>query len=411
LRYLQALAAAALAAFYALALILDRAAGILYGLMILLGLSAIVCRQRVDGISFSELLRRYWPLALAMAAPLIAVMANEISRGHFTDRSIDAPSRLALFPLALWAVWLVPLPRLRQLHWAFIAGVLLSTIKVYKLSHGGEIRYLTDFIPITIFIEMAMLLGVYGLFSLAWDTRRDKALIALKLLAAAAILYGSYLSKSRGAWITIPLFAAIAFVSARSIRTSVKLMTAVALTIALALAANHSVVLKERYRLAQEDIREYAQGTNVDTSIGTRFQLWRGSLVIFREHPIFGVGVDRYRNALQELAERRIITPMASTFAHSHNEVLFTMARLGAVGLAALLALYLVPASYFMRDLRHEDRQVRGAAGMGLSLCLGILVLGLTDVVFLWWEVFPFYALGIANFITLIAKRKLEIKV
>jgi O-antigen ligase len=169
-------------------------------------------------------------------------------------------------------------------------------------------------------------------------------------------------------------------------------------------------VIQERIRLAQEDVQQYVQGTNADTSIGIRFQLWRGSLVIFREHPIFGVGVDKYRSALRDLAERRIISPQASTFVHSHNEALFTMARLGTVGLLALLALYLVPASYFARDLRHHDRQVRAAAGMGMSLCLGILVLGLTDVVFLWWEVFPFYALGIASFIALIAKRKLEIK-
>jgi O-antigen ligase len=43
---------------------------------------------------------------------------------------------------------------------------------------------------------------------------------------------------------------------------------------------------------------------------------------------------------------------------------------------------------------------------MGLSLCLGLMVLGFTDVVFLWWEVFPFYSLGIASFIAFAAKRK-----
>jgi O-antigen ligase len=404
------LAAAALAAFYVLALIVDRAAGVIYGLLILFGFAAIACRRKVAGFSFVQLMRRYWPLLLAMAAPLIAVLANELSRGQLSTRNIDAPSRLALFAFALWAVWLVPLPRLRQLQWTFIAGALLSTIKIYQLSHGGELRYLTDFIPITIFIEMGMLLGAYGLFSIAWNTPRDKLAIVLKLLAGVAILYGSYLSQSRGAWVTIPVFAAIGFIAARSIRPKTKLAIAATLIVALALGANHDSRIRERIELARNDIQQYMQRTDVDTSIGIRFQLWRGSLVIFSEHPLFGVGIDRYRSALHDLAQRKIISPLASTYAHSHNEILFTMARLGLVGLFALLALYLVPASYFVRELRDDDGQVRAAASMGLSLCLGIMVLGLTDVVLLWWEVFPFYSLGVASFIVFIAKRKVEAK-
>jgi O-antigen ligase len=376
------LAAAALAAFYVLALIVDRAAGVIYGLLILFGFAAIACRRKVAGFSFVQLMRRYWPLLLAMAAPLIAVLANELSRGQLSTRNIDAPSRLALFAFALWAVWLVPLPRLRQLQWTFI----------------------------TIFIEMGMLLGAYGLFSIAWNTPRDKLAIVLKLLAGVAILYGSYLSQSRGAWVTIPVFAAIGFIAARSIRPKTKLAIAATLIVALALGANHDSRIRERIELARNDIQQYMQRTDVDTSIGIRFQLWRGSLVIFSEHPLFGVGIDRYRSALHDLAQRKIISPLASTYAHSHNEILFTMARLGLVGLFALLALYLVPASYFVRELRDDDGQVRAAASMGLSLCLGIMVLGLTDVVLLWWEVFPFYSLGVASFIVFIAKRKVEAK-
>jgi hypothetical protein len=33
--------------------------------------------------------------------------------------------------------------------------------------------------------------------------------------------------------------------------------------------------------------------------------------------------------------------------------------------------------------------------------------LGLTDVVFLWWEIFPFYSISIALFLAYITRRKL----
>ncbi|WER45155.1 O-antigen ligase family protein [Cupriavidus sp. WKF15] len=395
-----------LAAFYVLALIVDRAAGVLYGLLIVLGLAVLICSWKSQSQLFASQIRRYWPLALAMAAPMFAVLANEISRLQFSGRSIDAPSRLALFALVLWTVSIIPVRYLRHLQWAFVAGTILSTIKAQVLTHGGQVRYSTDFIPITIFIELAMLLGTYSLFSLGWSEKRDKTQILLKVLAAIAILYGSYLSQSRGAWITIPVFAGIALFSSGILRGKRKLAIAALIAIALVAALSQAKLVKDRVAETRADIELYVTRTNVDTPIGFRFQLWHGSLAIFLEHPIFGVGVDKYREALEDLPNRKVITPAAAEFAHSHNEFLFNAARLGLFGIAALLALYLVPAYYFARDLRHHDKEVRAAACMGACLCAGIFVLGLTDVVFLWWEVFPFYAVGVATFITFIDKKK-----
>lgn len=407
LRPIQWLATTALACFYAIALIVDRAAGVLYGLLIVVGLFALIFGGKIYWPQFGSLMRRYWPLALAMAALMLAVLANQISRGQFSGRSIDAPSRLALFLLAFWAISLVSLRQLRYLQWAFVAGAILSAVKIHLLSHGGEVRYLTDFIPITIFIEMAMLVGVFCLFSISWQGSENKLLIAIKLLAAVAVLYGSYISGSRGAWITIPVFLGIGLISAKNISRRSKLTIAVSVVLVLAGAMSQARLAKERIEIAKQDLQQYSEG-NSDTSIGNRFELWKGSVVIFKEHPVVGVGVDKYGDALRDLADRKIITQVASWFVHSHNEFLFNAARLGILGVFALLALYLVPAYYFARDLRHDDRQIRRVAAMGLSLCAGIFVLGLTDVVFLWWEVFPFYAISIATFLALMDKRKIE---
>lgn len=403
---LAQLATIAVAAFYALALIVDRAAGVLYSVLIAIGVAVLLCRWRSQSKVLAAQIRRYWPLALAMAAPLFAVLANEIFRLQFSSRSIDAPSRLAFFVLVLWSLSIIPVRYLRHLQWAFVAGAILATIKIHVLSNGGKVRYLTDFIPITIFIEMAMLLGTYGLLSIAWNTKRDKVTILLKILAAIAILYGTYISQSRGAWITIPAFAGIALFSSGIRWKGRKLIVAAFVGLSLIAAMSQATLIKDRIIDARNDIQHYIAYGDVDTSIGTRFQLWKGSVVIFREHPFFGVGVDKYREALGDLAQRKIISPMAATFAHSHNEFLFNAARLGLFGIAALLALYLVPAYYFARELRHRDKEVRAAACMGACLCAGIFILGLTDVVFLWWEVFPFYAIGVATFLTFIDKKK-----
>jgi O-antigen ligase len=402
--------AAALISFYVLALILDRAAGVIYGVLALCGLLMIAYGRTESGTTFWQATRLYWPLNLAMAAPLIAVLAHQISTGHFASRSGDSPSRLALYPLIFWAVSLVPLKYLRQVQWAFVVGAFLSAIKMYVLTDEGKDRYGTDFIPIIIFAEMGLLLGIFAAFSIAWNQRYAILAMLLKLAAAGAVMYAAYISRSRGPWLTILVFGLIVFAAAKSLRRIDKLlisfMAGAVLAAAVASYFQPGSIVRERITVAQSNIQEYVDGKNVDTSLGIRFQLWRGSWILFKENPVFGVGVENYQSALQDLARRQIISPTAATFPHSHNDILFMMAKLGLFGLAAILMVYFVPLYYFARDFRNSDKEIRSVAAMGIAQSLGIMTLGLTDVVFLWWEIFPFYSISVALFLAYIVRRK-----
>ncbi len=253
---------------------------------------------------------------------------------------------------------------------------------------------------------MALLLGVFSTLSIAWNKSDNKAVIFFKIAALCAGLYAAYLSQSRGVWLTIPVFAVIAGLAAKNIRSSYKLSAITFFVILLGAVSYFGNIVKERVLVAESDISQYSVGANVDTSLGIRLQLWRGSWVLFKEHPIFGVGVENFPKALEDLSKRNIITPLSATFPHSHNEILFMMSRLGLFGLLAILALYFVPAYYFSRELRDNDSEIRYTAAMGLALCLGFIILGLVDVVFLWWEIYPYYVVSIAFFLTYIIKRK-----
>ena len=83
------------------------------------------------------------------------------------------------------------------------------------------------------------------------------------------------------------------------------------------------------------------------------------------------------------------------------------MAKLGLFGLIAILAIHIVPLYYIVADLRNRDVEIRSVAAMGMALSQGIMTLVLTDVVFLWWEIFPFYSISIALFLAYITRRKL----
>jgi len=394
--------------FYAFALVLDRSAGTVYLALALLGLAGLVQRSKPEGKTFYALIKEYWPLMLAMTGPLIAVAANQLVTGHFVYKSFDAQFRLALFALVFWAILFVPIKHMKQARWGMILGVLLSTVKMYLLTDGGATRYGSDFIPIIIFAELVLLLGIFSIFSSGWDQQKPYCnwRTGVKTLTLCAAMYVAYLSQARGVWVTIPVFAIIACIFIRNISTSHKIGVAVLFALALAGASQFAHILKERVGVAETDIKQYVSGSAVDTSLGVRFQLWHGSWILFKEHPLIGVGIEAYPDALKGLAERKIISPFSATLPHSHNEILFMMARLGTFGLLAILAVYFVPLFYFVREIRHPDMEIRCAAAMGVALSLGFFTLGLVDVLFLWWESYPYYAISTAFFLCYIIKRK-----
>lgn len=392
--------------FYAFALVIDRSAGVVYSLLLLLAFVGIVLRAKPEQKSFFDLLKEYWPLMFAMATPLIAVVAHQLSTGHFAGRSYDAQSRLALFALIFWVMLFIPLQYMKKVQWGFIVGILLSAMKIYVLTEGGKTRYGTDFIPIIIFAELVLLMSVFAVFSIAWDRKYNRVLAALKVVVLLVGFYVAYLSQSRGVWATIPVFAVIAGVAVRNIPSVYKIGVAVLFAFCIGGVFQYGSILKERVTVAETDIKQYTTGTQLDTSLGIRFQLWRGSWILFKEHPVFGVGIENYPAALKDLAERKIISPFSASLPHSHNEILFMMSRLGIFGLLSILAVYFVPFYYFARDIRHQDSEVRCTAAMGLALSLGFFTLGLVDVVFLWWECYPYYAISAAFFLTYIIKRK-----
>jgi O-antigen ligase len=137
---------------------------------------------------------------------------------------------------------------------------------------------------------------------------------------------------------------------------------------------------------------------NLDTSIGIRLQLWKAALYLFRENPIFGVGLDGYASMMSTLTQSGFITSTAADFGRGevHNEILANMAKLGIVGLLSILAVYFVPLIIFLRTLKSNSDTKRTAAMMGGCLVLGFLVFGLSVETFDMKMNAAFYSLTLA---------------
>jgi Lipid A core - O-antigen ligase and related enzymes len=106
------------------------------------------------------------------------------------------------------------------------------------------------------------------------------------------------------------------------------------------------------YQLTQDDERSVTSG---------RSPLVGSTLAVFAEQPVVGVGVAGQPAASRELASRR----RAERRYASHTTPLTVAAELGAVGLAAYLAL-LVGAAWMLARVRRRDPVL----GLGLAAVL-----------------------------------------
>lgn len=411
MRYLQWAVTAITTLFPMVVFIVPKGANGSFYLLLLLALAGLACRCKPMGKRFGEVLREYWPVHLAMAGLVCAILINQWSTGYFYLKAYDMPFRLACFALIFWILLVVPDRHLKNVQWGLLAGTLICVAVLYLGTKAGIDRPLRLFnVPIVPFGNIAMLMGVLTLFSIGWNHSNEKIFIGLKLLAGAFALYGSHMSQTRGSWIALPVFIAIAWAFLIDVKFRHKLTLVVLSAILLLGSYVLSSTIQTRVNDGISDVSQYFNNKNPNTPVGIRLQLWRGSWLAFTENPAFGVGRERYGNVALLLADRGEITLDAAAHPHSHNELLFHMMTLGIFGMLAILSLYFVPAFFFLREIRHSDRELRTVAGMGLALTLGFFVFGLTDVMFYWPVSYTFYVIVLAVLFAHLVKRKAFLK-
>jgi O-antigen ligase len=397
-------------AIFSCSLIVDKVVNASFYALILLSIATLLFQRNSD-VQFWAICKQYWPVILAMFGIFSATLFRQLSEGVFTVRLYDLPARLALFILVFWIVLQLPIAMLRKLKWGFMLGVILYAISIYIESNGGRLRINTlNSFSIIFSSELALLMGVFALLSIGWEKSSGKWVFVLQLLAGLCGLYSVYLSQARGAWLSIPLFTLlIIFTLMQAQRVRTKIIACSVILLVLFGALSTTPIVQERIERGKQDWIEFSENKNLDNSLGIRLQLWNASWILFKEHPLFGVGKEHFNEALHTLSQRKILTPEAASQYHSHHELLYSMATLGLAGLIGTLLTYLVPTYFFAKQLPHPDSQIRSAAAMGLSLCLGYIIFGLVDVMISWYMCAIFYTISIAVFLAFIFKRNREL--
>tara|TARA_R110000796_G_scaffold36332_1_gene92632 strand:+ start:76 stop:624 length:549 start_codon:yes stop_codon:yes gene_type:complete len=134
-----------------------------------------------------------------------------------------------------------------------------------------------------------------------------------------------------------------------------------------------------RVNEAFNDVELYVSGESSATSVGARFEMWRGAYHLILEKPLIGWGENGYQQGMQTLADKEVVDEVVTNFGHPHNEFIDAFAKRGVIGLAALLALYLVPMRLFALQIAAKNLELRSVAVAGVLLSVTYIDFSLTQ--------------------------------
>jgi O-antigen ligase len=352
--------------------------------------------------------RTAWPVMVTALAMLgFMVISVLIHRSGW--RPLDRGAHILLF-LVIGAVFCQPL-RMRLVWGGFaVTAVVLGTIcavqhhvygleRAYGLNGGASAS-----------IQLATVLFGLGLLSLVQllgaHIGRGERLLHGGALALA--MYGGLLTESRGPLLAFaPIFVIVLVLHGRRTgrwRGALLLGAGTGIGLALAMATLHGQMIS-RFEAVQQEVASFDPAGDGEGAVRERLEMWRTAVRAAADHPLLGIGPNRFRAYVRnEIAAGRS-NPAIALFNQPHNEYLNAAASGGVPGLLLLLLVLVWPLRYFLSHARDAAEAVALPASAGVAT-IGLFALcALTDSVF--YRVMPlsFYFFMVAGLAMLIARQ------
>jgi O-antigen ligase len=167
--------------------------------------------------------------------------------------------------------------------------------------------------------------------------------------------------------------------------------------------------ISSRVNIAYSDITSYTDKAidtkkRTDTSVGTRFELWKSASYSFLDKPILGQGFgDNLNQAKMTQVKKGLVAPVVLGYTRAHNQFFEDLQKKGILGLIILVALFLVPLSVFRKCYRDQslDTESRYFALMGQCHVIAMMGYCLTQHYLNHHSGIVFYVTGTAIFASL----------
>lgn len=392
---------------------------VLFYIISFLGFCLIFLRKKLNEISFSNFIRKNWLVCLAMSSFVFVVFLNQIFVSGYGLGQLRDSISFFLFSFVLYGLIYLSSKELSYIKYGLIIGSIIVFLVLFLKTDYGSLRviYVTRTFALIPYTGVALLMGVMSFLSVWLCDSRNKALIFFALLALAFGVGSAFIGQARGVWLAIPFFAFILFyfvsnnvIQNKRVGKGSYIVFSI-ISVLLIVAFVFSPTAQKRINEAKYDIQQYVDGTNRDTSLGIRFQLYQSAILMAKENPLFGIKYKKYLDEQKKLAEKGIISDVTSKFWHAHNEMLQYLLSYGILGLLSLISIYLAPFLYCLKNSFSIDLKTKAASLMGCVWGMGFFIYGLSEVLLIRRGLINFYVFSFAVLMAFIIKRKQEIEV
>ena len=284
---------------------------------------------------------------------------------------------------------------------AIVSGPLYLTFAFISVSINPETPASWHYHWIT-FGDAAMLNVVF--LSAVFVTSNARTIMkTIMAISIICVLYASFLSQARGAWIALPFCGALlGYLVIRKnklkISTVIPVLLVIIAVIGVSPAGN---IIKSRVMQAKQEIELFASGEKFDSSVGGRLAMWDIAIDVWQEHPIIGTGLGDFDQEI-ESRQSQGVYPKIPVFSSTHNIYLQALATTGTVGFLALcFALVIQPFRVFY-DASKE--KLTPASLGGLMLVVAYAVFGLTESWILRSPVVAIYLIYLVTLSTTVSK-------
>jgi O-antigen ligase len=213
------------------------------------------------------------------------------------------------------------------------------------------------------------LIAAFGFIYISLDSFRKsdrRWFVVAALLAAAFLLNIMFVSTSRTIILSIPIVGLVLlFCMFRQYRWHALLGSIAAVAVVSALIWQTSSETRRRVLKIGQEIDAYS-ASDARTSAGERIEFWKKSARFVAEAPLIGHGTGSTRSLFEKSASQQDGASGLVT-ANPHNQILAVAVQLGAVGVLALLAMWVAHASLF---------RVSGLAGAVVAIVLSQHLIG-----------------------------------
>lgn len=333
-------------------------------------------------------------VVLCLSAIFLSVLITQLLRGEFYIQAYDGPLRLILALPILVVIFQLKINFGNLISYAL--PLALINIFIYALLSSNNFygtRLTNNYLDPIIWGNFSIILGFICLASI--NPEDSNRLRIYKLLGLALGISMSILSQSRSGWIA-GIIMAITWALLNINKISIKKLIATFIVAIIFFTILYFTFTTFKHRIDSTfiEVISWINQTQPISSSGIRLTMWKISWYLFRLSPWIGYGEF---STLPIMSDSYILSFADSESMNTilccgpHNEIAARLLQSGLLGFTALTICYLGPIYIFLKSKHRQSR------GMGIILCIGMIVSGLTGEMLTLKASYNFYAIFISG--------------